>query len=53
MSSYLKTSLAIIQLFNRFVPFSDMHPYSIDESFLDVTGVLRLWGEPETIAFNI
>ncbi|KAA9022888.1 Y-family DNA polymerase [Niallia endozanthoxylica] len=53
MSSYLKTSAAIIQLFNRFVPFSDMHPYSVDESFLDVTGVRRLWGDPETIAFKI
>ena len=53
MSSYLKTSAELTQLFNRYVPFSDMHIYSVDECFLDVTGVRRLWGDPETIAFNI
>ena len=53
MSSYLKTSAEITRLFNRYVPFSDMHIYSVDECFLDVTGVRRLWGNPETIAFNI
>ena len=53
MSSYLKTSAEITRLFNRYVPFSDMHIYSVDECFLDVTGVRRLWGDPETIAFNI
>ena len=53
MSSYLKTSAEITRLFNRYVPFSDMHIYSVDECFLNVTGVRRLWGDPETIAFNI
>jgi len=53
MSSYLKTSAKLTELFNRYVPFSDMHIYSVDECFLDVTGVRRLWGDPETIAFNI
>ena len=53
MSSYLKTSAEITRLFNRYVPFSDMHTYSVDESFLDVTGVRRLWGNSETIALKI
>ena len=53
MASYIKTSTALTQLFNRYVPFSDILTYSIDESFLDVTGVKRLWGTPETIALNI
>ena len=30
-----------------------MHPYSADKSFLDVTGVKKLWGNPETIALEI
>lgn len=53
MASYLKTSAELTQLFNRYVPFTDIHPYSVDESFLDVTGVKRLWGDPETIAKKI
>ena len=53
MSYYIKTSTEITELFNRYVPFCDMFPYSIDESFLDVTGVRRLWGESETVAKRI
>ncbi|MGG3805348.1 DNA polymerase IV [Metabacillus fastidiosus] len=53
MNLYIKISTELTKLFNRYVPFSDILTYSIDESFLDVTGVKRLWGSPETIAFKI
>ncbi|MED4456139.1 DNA polymerase thumb domain-containing protein [Metabacillus fastidiosus] len=53
MSTYIKISTELTKLFNRYVPFSDMLIYSIDEAFLDVTGVKKLWGTPVEIAFKI
>lgn len=43
MSLYLKKSKEIINIFLDFISPEDMHVYSIDESFLDVTDYLKLY----------
>lgn len=43
MSLYVKKSKEIINIFLDFVSHEDMHVYSIDESFLDVTDYLKLY----------
>lgn len=43
MSLYVKKSKEIINIFLDFVSEEDMHVYSIDESFLDVTDYLKLY----------
>lgn len=43
MSLYIKKSKEIINIFLDFVSKEDMHVYSIDESFLDVTDYLKLY----------
>jgi DNA polymerase V len=53
MSHYLDRSLAITRLLNRFVPFECIHPYSIDESFIQLDGTERLWGPAEEAAERI
>jgi len=53
MSHYLDRSLAITRLLNRFVPFECIHPYSIDESFIQLDGTERLWGPAKEAAERI
>lgn len=53
MELYLEKNLAIVEIFKRYVPMSDLHIYSIDESFLDVTNSRSLFGRPEEIATRI
>ena len=43
MSLYVKKSKEVISIFLDFVSSEDMHVYSIDESFLDVTDYLKLY----------
>ena len=43
MSLYLKKSKEIVSIFLDFVAKEDLHVYSIDESFLDVTDYLKLY----------
>lgn len=43
MSLYAKKSKEVINIFLDFVSREDMHVYSIDESFLDVTDYLKLY----------
>ena len=43
MNLYIKYSKAVINTFLDFVSKEDMHVYSIDESFLDVTNYLKLY----------
>lgn len=50
MRLYLHISTEITRLFNRYVPKEAIHTYSVDESFLDVTGTERLWGDAEEVA---
>jgi DNA polymerase-4 len=48
MQHYIDVSLRITDILQS---FSDLvEPYSIDEQFVDVTGSLKLFGSPETIA---
>lgn len=43
MSLYVKKSKEVINIFLDFIAPEDMHVYSIDESFLDVTDYLKLY----------
>lgn len=47
MGFYLDVSMAITRHLNRFVPKEAIHVYSVDESFVDLTGTERLWGPLE------
>lgn len=43
MGLYVEYSKRVISIFQEFVSSEDMHIYSIDESFLDVTDYLKLY----------
>ena len=51
MSRYQEISKQVFEIFHRFTPL--VEPISIDEAFLDVTGSIRLFGQPEKIAKKI
>lgn len=50
MSLYLEKNLSILRIFKRYVTDLDLHPYSIDESFLDVSASHQLFGTSYQIA---
>lgn len=51
MQTYLKISMQITEILEQ---FSDLvEPFSIDEQFIDVTGILPHYGSPENIARRI
>lgn len=45
MSHYLNISAKIYSIYLRYVSEADIHVYSIDEVFMDVTGYLRAYGK--------
>ena len=50
MSYFLKMSMAITGILHKYVPAEAIHVYSVDESFIDLTGTEKLWGDPvETV----
>ncbi|MBF0475132.1 MAG: DNA polymerase IV [Deltaproteobacteria bacterium] len=51
MDRYKELSGRIFKIYFRFTPL--VEPLSIDEAFLDVTGSIRLFGTPETMARQI
>jgi len=51
MSRYVEVSEKVMAVFNSFTPL--IQPISIDEAFLDITGSVRLFGDPSTIAEKI
>jgi DNA polymerase-4 len=51
MQEYIRVSLQITGILQSYTDL--VEPYSIDEQHLDVTGSLRLFGEPEEIARSI
>lgn len=53
MELYLQKNLAIVEIFKRYVPMEDLHVYSIDESFLDVTHSHKLFGSSQEITQKI
>ena len=53
MALYINMSQTIQNIFRRFVADEDLHIYSIDESILDVTASLNLFGTSEAIAKTI
>ncbi|QCJ45517.1 UV damage repair protein UvrX (plasmid) [Bacillus sp. S3] len=53
MGLFIRVSTEITKLFYRYVPPTAIHTYSVDESFLDVKGLEKIWGDPETIAKQI
>src|SRR5690625_373048 len=44
MADYLHISVQIIKLLNQFAPKEAIHPYSIDEVWVTVDGLKRLFG---------
>ncbi|MFT8670224.1 MAG: Y-family DNA polymerase [Liquorilactobacillus hordei] len=44
MNLYINKNLLINKIFNRFVAETDLYPYSIDESILDLTHSWKLFG---------
>ncbi|WP_338470170.1 UV damage repair protein UvrX [Niallia sp. XMNu-256] len=53
MATYVRVSMEILRVFNRYVPKEAIHAYSVDESFLKVDGTSKLWGDPVTVAKKI
>lgn len=53
MALYLKVNKMILDIFRRFVAEEDLHCYSIDEAFLDITASKRLFGDKFMIARTI
>lgn len=53
MSLYLQVNEMINDIFLEFVAETDLHLYSIDESFLDVTASHTLYGSTKEIALKI
>ena len=46
MSYFLEISMALTHLLHKYVPAEAIHVYSVDESFIDLTGTQKLWGDP-------
>ena len=44
MKKYMEYSRRIYSVYLKYVSYSDIHVYSIDEAFLDVTSYLKLYG---------
>lgn len=53
MAYFVRMSMEITRLLNQYVPKEAIHVYSVDESFVDLTGTEKLWGPPEETAKEI
>ncbi len=53
MSFFIQMSMTITNLISNYVPVEAIHVYSVDESFVDLTGTEKLWGSPEETAKEI
>lgn len=45
MGTYMRISVEITRVFHRYVPKEAIHVYSVDESFIQVDGTDKLWGD--------
>lgn len=46
MSFFIEMSMSITRILHKYVPTEAIHVYSVDESFIDLTGTEKLWGDP-------
>ena len=46
MSYFREMSMAVTEILHKYVPPEAIHVYSVDESFIDLTGTEKLWGDP-------
>lgn len=46
MAYFLEMSMSITRILHKYVPAESIHIYSVDESFIDLTGTEKLWGDP-------
>lgn len=54
MAYYMVTSAAIYNIYLKYIAPEDIHPYSIDEVFIDATNYLKLYRmTPEELAMKI
>ncbi len=53
MSFFIDMSMAITRLISKYVPPEAIHVYSVDESWVDLSGTSKLWGTPEETAKEI
>mgnify|MGYP006291923913 FL=1 len=53
MGLYLDRSMEITRMFNQYVPLDSIHVYSVDESWLDLTGTEKLYGDKMKTAEEI
>jgi DNA polymerase V len=53
MDFFIRVSMEITRLLNSYVPKEAIHIYSVDESFIDLTGTEKLWGPVEQTAQKI
>ena len=54
MAYYMETSAAIYNIYLKYIAPEDIHPYSIDEVFIDATNYLKLYRlTPEELAMKI
>lgn len=53
MAYFLEMSMAITKILHKYVPAECIHVYSVDESFIDLTGTEKLWGDPAQTVKNI
>ncbi|MFJ7828428.1 UV damage repair protein UvrX [Psychrobacillus sp. NPDC096623] len=53
MGYFLNMSMAVTEILHKYAPAEAVHVYSIDESFIDLTGTEKLWGPPEETILKI
>ncbi|MFJ7826677.1 UV damage repair protein UvrX [Psychrobacillus sp. NPDC096623] len=53
MGYFLNMSMAVTEILHKYVPAEAVHVYSVDESFIDLTGTEKLWGPPEETILKI
>lgn len=50
MSLYIQKNIEILKVLQDYVPDDDIHPYSIDEGFIDLTGSLNYFIKDKSIS---
>ena len=53
MASYMEYSTRIYEIYLKYIAPEDIHVYSIDEVFIDITGYLSFYSSPRELAMTI